>query len=199
MPYVTSTGDEALGYSELKRAMRNVKAVRKFLGVPKLPSVEVDFACTERLNALFKQLSKGHESDITMEEWMNLFENPDRFRSQMEAEEEASVKEKQVADAATRQEAETEKAIAASISAEDPPAGAVAVAPGLIPSALPSPVPSAIQSANASGTATPQALSPQIAAASPVEPPPAAAAAQQPHAAASPEPVPAAAAEPAPP
>ena len=34
-------GDEALGYSELKRAMRNQRPVRKFLGVGKVPAVEV--------------------------------------------------------------------------------------------------------------------------------------------------------------
>ena len=116
--------------------------------------MQVDFVCTERLNALFKQLNKGHESDITMEEWMNLFDNPDKVREQMDAHEKA-IKDQEAADIA-RQEAEMKAAIASiDTNAEAAPA------PGVVPSALPSPIPSALASANASGTATP-AVSPGV-------------------------------------
>jgi len=67
--------DGTLGFSELKRAMRNIDDVRMFFKVPRLPSDEMDGACSEKLKALFMELGKDTKDDITQAEWLAHFQD----------------------------------------------------------------------------------------------------------------------------
>lgn len=136
--------DGALGFSELKRAMRNIDDVRAFLRVPRNTTEdEMDGICTDKLTSLYKELGKDKKDDITEDEWMKFFDDPEAARQRMEAEAEAAKKKEE--DEAAASEAELARIMGLSTEAlqtsEAPDTSAV---PSAIPAAIPSAIPSAV-------------------------------------------------------
>jgi len=81
--------DGTIGFSELKRSMKNADAVRNFFKVRRIKNVdEMDDVCNDKLKEFFKSLKKDMREDITELEWTTYFDNfeANQIRAAEEAE-----------------------------------------------------------------------------------------------------------------